>query len=89
MIPSFKYLIMGDIMADLKRIKLEVYVNLDPTPGTFHTGDSALAVITSLLDSAMPHYKPEVRLVRNVPKTDKNSPEWRAYMQEIMDDSMN
>lgn len=42
------------------RIKLEVWVNLDPIPGTFHSKESAANIISALLNSSIPHYKPTV-----------------------------
>lgn len=42
------------------RIKLEVYVDLDPTPGTFHSKESARTVIAAMLTNNIPHYNPMV-----------------------------
>lgn len=45
------------------RIKLEVEVDLDPLPGTFHTAESAREVVFSYLTYVIPHYHPEVKIV--------------------------
>jgi hypothetical protein len=42
------------------RIKLEVYVDLDPVPGTFHSKESARNVIDNMLKHSIPHYNPMV-----------------------------
>lgn len=42
------------------RIKLEVYVDLDPIPGAFHSVDSARNSVGALLYNAIPHYNPVV-----------------------------
>lgn len=43
-----------------KRIKLEVYVDLDPVPGTFHSKESARNVVANILNERIPHYNPMV-----------------------------
>jgi hypothetical protein len=43
-----------------ERIMLEVYVDLDPTPGTFHSKESARNQIAAILQNMLPHYKPMV-----------------------------
>lgn len=47
-----------------KRIKLEVYVNLDMVPGTFHTKESAQEVVARMLSQSIPHYNPKVFTTR-------------------------
>lgn len=42
------------------RIKLEVYVDLDPTPGTFHSKESARNVVDAILKDRIAHYNPMV-----------------------------
>lgn len=42
------------------RIKLEVYVDLDETPGTFHSKESAKNVVARILNERIPHYNPIV-----------------------------
>lgn len=42
------------------RIKLEVYVDLDPVPGTFHSKESARNVVDRILKESIPHYNPTV-----------------------------
>lgn len=44
------------------RIMLAVYVDLDPTPGTFHSAESAQSVVRKLLLDSIPHYKPIVSI---------------------------
>ena len=44
------------------RVKLGVFVDLDPTPGTFHSADSAQHVVRNILQQAMPHYSPSVSI---------------------------
>lgn len=43
-----------------ERIKLEVYVDLDPIPGPFHSKESARNVVYGILTTAIPHYRPMV-----------------------------
>lgn len=43
-----------------KRIKLEVYIDLDPVPGTFHSKESARNQVAAILNEAIPHYLPMV-----------------------------
>jgi hypothetical protein len=43
-----------------QRVKLEVEVDLDPVPGTFHTEESAREQIHYILLSSIPHYHPRV-----------------------------
>lgn len=42
------------------RVKLAVYVDLDPVPGTMHTAESAEQVIGGMLNRSIPHYNPSV-----------------------------
>lgn len=44
------------------RIKLAVYVDLDPMPGTFHSAESARNAVNGLLHQNVPHYKPLVSI---------------------------
>lgn len=44
------------------RVKLAVYVDLDPVPGTFHSADSARNSISSILLQTIPHYEPMVSI---------------------------
>lgn len=39
-----------------------VVVNLDETPGTMHTPDSALMIVQNVLFQRMRHYNPQVSL---------------------------
>lgn len=45
---------------DRKRIKLEVLIDLDPIPGTFHTEESARKQVEAILLSSVGHYNPIV-----------------------------
>lgn len=47
---------------DRTRIKLSVYVDLDPTPGQFHSAESARNTIYSMLQSTVGHYDPAVSI---------------------------
>jgi hypothetical protein len=40
------------------RIKIAVFVDLDPVPGTFHSAESARKVIDYSLQSIIGHYNP-------------------------------
>lgn len=42
------------------RVKLEVWVNLDPVPGNFHSKESAANNVRNILRDAIPHYNPTV-----------------------------
>lgn len=44
------------------RIKLEVFVNLDEVPGTFHTPKSARETVGSILRDRIGHYDPIVEV---------------------------
>lgn len=46
-----------------QRVTFQVSVNLDPTPGTFHTTISAQENITHILNSMIGHYNPVVEFV--------------------------
>lgn len=46
----------------MERIKLEVYVNLDPTGGVFSTKESARDHVEAILEGRIAHYNPEVRI---------------------------
>lgn len=41
-----------------KRIKLVLWVDLDPIPGAFHTPESAKECCESILKNSIPHYNP-------------------------------
>lgn len=41
-----------------QRIKLVLWVDLDPMPGTFHTPESAKESVEAILKDRIPHYNP-------------------------------
>lgn len=41
-----------------RRIQILVEVDLDPVPGSFHTGENTQEHIQHMLDGAIPHYNP-------------------------------
>ena len=43
-----------------KRVRLEVYVSLDPTPGAFHTERDAAQIVERILMERIGHYSPFV-----------------------------
>lgn len=43
-----------------ERIMLEVWVDLDPVPGIFHTKESAQHCVRNILNNSIPHYNPTV-----------------------------
>lgn len=47
---------------DRTRIKLAVYVDLDPIPGAFHSADNAQHHVRNMLNEAIPHYNPAVSI---------------------------
>lgn len=47
-------------MATRQRVKLEVYVDLDPIPGAFHSKESARNFVDGILKANIPHYNPMV-----------------------------
>lgn len=49
-------------MAERTRIKLAVYVDLDPFPGVFHSAESARNVIATCLGTQIAHYNPLVSI---------------------------
>lgn len=58
------------IMPDLrhpKSVTLEVTINLDPVPGSFHTVESAQEQVQAMLNSMVPHYKPTVAIKYPLP----------------------
>jgi hypothetical protein len=57
------------------RIKLGVYVDLDPMPGAFNTPDSAKQAVLSVLNMHISHYNPSVVIdSRDVSKPDSVPP---------------
>ena len=44
----------------MTRIRLDVFVDLDRIPGTFHTKESAAESVQSILEDRIPHYNPNV-----------------------------
>ncbi len=48
---------------DRKRVKLIVEVDLDPVPGAFHTKESAVFYVQSILMRSIPHYDPSTDLL--------------------------
>lgn len=42
------------------RIKLEVYIDLDPTPGAMHSKESARNLVAGALNNVLGPYKPTV-----------------------------
>ena len=53
------------------RIKLAVYVDLDPVPGEFHTAESTQHHVRNLLQGAIPHYNPMVSIESYDTKKDR------------------
>lgn len=45
-----------------KRITIEIDVDLDPVPGTFHTPESARDTVERILVERIPHYNPAATL---------------------------
>ena len=45
---------------------IEVRIRLDPIPGWGHDPEDHVKMLQNYLDSAVPWYKPEVRLIRTV-----------------------
>lgn len=54
-------------LAMTKRVAYIVYVNLDLTPGVFHTADSALIVLREILTTRIGQYTPMVYLGQYTP----------------------
>lgn len=44
------------------RIKLAVYVDLDPVPGQFHSAESAQNAVRAMLAAQVEHYNPMVTI---------------------------
>lgn len=42
------------------RIKLAVFVDLDPVPGAFNTSEDVQSRIQNMLDHSIPHYNPKI-----------------------------
>lgn len=49
-----------------QRVKLEVWVNLDNTPGPFHTKESARNIVAASLNAHLAHYQPMVNCTSDV-----------------------
>lgn len=47
-----------------QRVMLEVSLDLDPVPGTFHTEESAKEQVKAMLLSMIPHYHPIVIIMK-------------------------
>lgn len=45
------------------RVKMAVYIDLDPVPGTMHTPESAASVLQNMLNTAVGHYNPHVQII--------------------------
>jgi hypothetical protein len=56
-----------------ERVLLEVWVDLDPIPGTFHTKESARNVVANILETQIHHYQPLVSTTNKVNKYDDKS----------------
>lgn len=63
----------------ITRVKLEVWVNLDPTPGRFHSKESAKNVISGILLDRLGHYNPMVSVT-----SDQNEYE-ETYADRVVD----
>lgn len=46
------------------RVKLDVYVDLDPVPGAFHSKESARNIIAHMLRERIGHYNPTVSIAK-------------------------
>lgn len=46
------------------RIKLEVYVTLDPVSGVFSTKESARDIVDAILNDRIPHYQPSTFIAK-------------------------
>ena len=46
----------------MARVRLVVYVDLDPIPGTFHTKESARDQVERILKETIGHYDPLVHV---------------------------
>lgn len=65
------------------RIKLAVYTNLDPVPGTFHSAESAQNVVRGLLKQRLPEsYHPMVSIESSDVR--KPQPAERTDMDTLM-----
>ena len=54
-----------------KRSVLEVKIRLDSVPGWGHEPEDHVIWLQKHLDSMIPHYKPEVKLIRTEMEEDK------------------
>lgn len=45
---------------DRKKVCIEVWVELDPVPGTMHTAESARETLQTILTNSIGHYNPQV-----------------------------
>jgi hypothetical protein len=54
-----------------KRVRLIVYIDLDPVAGTMHTDKSAQNIIQAILDMRLPHYNPNVSIDDEKKATDQ------------------
>lgn len=65
-------------MATRQRVKLEVYVDLDPVPGAFDSPESSRQYVHLLLQGAIPHYHPVVLVAEEggseTPRTENTWP---------------
>lgn len=68
------------------RIRLGVYVDLDPMPGAFHTVQSAKSHMLSVLGQAIGHYNPSVVIdSRDVSKAPHNPPA-EGLLEGVLDE---
>ncbi len=64
------------------RIKLAVYVDLDPMPGTFHSAESAQNAVRGLLLHSIEHYDPMVSIESYDTASDRT---WSEPVGEVDD----
>jgi len=53
-------------------VVLKVTIDLDAVPGANYYGDDTARYVQSLLNGVMPHYNPEVEILRNDRKENSN-----------------
>lgn len=58
------------------RVRLDVYVDLDPVPGAFHSMDSARNCVGAILRNGIPQYNPLVSVGEVTSEPDPNQPQF-------------
>lgn len=66
------------------RVRLDVWIDLDPIPGAFHTKENAAHHVRNMLTNAVSHYHPLVSITNDARTVDRSWPEKVLAEHEFM-----